>query len=837
MARHWNKYQFLAKVILNQKINVLSQQPPESGFRPMWKYLVRLILRNRLSNLIVILLITIFMGWQTTKVKMSYEMARMLPESDSTSIAYEEFKKLFGEDGSVMFIGLEDKDLYSLETFNDWYELSWKIRDIDGVEEVLSIGKIYTLLRNDSTGKLDFLPVIRKCPETQQQVDSLRDVILGLPFYRGLLYNDSSDVTMIMVTLDKNKLNTKSRVNLISDIKNLAEEFGKKHGKTMHYSGLPYIRTVTSKKIQDELYFFIALSLVIASTILLLFFRSFKAVLFTMLIVAITVVWVLGTIALFQYKITILTGILPPLLVVIVVENCIFLLNKYHNEYLLHGNKVKALARVVMRIGNANLLTNATTAVGFAAFIVTGNRILTEFGIIASINIMFAYLLSLFLIPIFFSYLPPPNTRHTRHMDRSLVSRIIGRVVSIVQVRRRLIYVFAALFVIAGIIGVMRLETTGNIVDDISRKDRLYKDLMFFEKHFKGVMPLEISIDTKTDNGVFADKGKTLYKIRRLHRLLEKDSVYATYLSRPISVVDGISFLYQAHKGGDEKYFVLPPPTQLSELNQYTSGLEGKNSNPFHSFIDSTNRITRVSIQMANIGTKEIKMITDSLRPQIDRIFPPDEYNVILTGTSVVFLKGSSYLVRNALMSLLLAIIVISLLMALLFTSARMIVISLLPNLLPQLMTAALMGYLGIPIKISTILIFSIALGISVDNAIHFLSRYRLQLKLNDWQIKPSVIAALSETGYSMIYSSVVLFFGFGIFILSSFGGTEVLGYLIPFTLLVALLSNLFLLPSLLLSLDKHITTKSFREPLLEIFDEEEDIELGELEIEEQDDN
>ncbi len=801
----------------------------------MWKYLVRHILRNRLGNLIAILLITVFMGWQTTRVKMSYELARMLPETDSTSIAYEEFKDLFGQDGSVMFVGLQDERIYNLEEFNDWYDLSWEIRQIDGVEEVLSIGKIYTLKKNDSTEMLDFLPVIPEKPQNQKVLDSLKAVILTLPFYDGLLYNNDNNVTMIMVTLDKVKLNTKSRVQLISDIKALIDVFGEKYDQEMHYSGLPYIRTITSKKIQDELYFFIILTLIIASTILFLFFRSVKAVFFTMLIVGITVIWVMGTISLFNYKITLLTGILPPLLVVIVVENCIFLLNKYHDEYRIHGNKVKALSRVVIRIGSANLLTNATTAVGFAAFIVTGNRMLTEFGVIASINILVAYVLSLFLIPIFFSYLPPPKSKHTKHLDKSFVAKIINQVVLIVQSRRRIIYILTIIFLIAAIYGISRLRTTGNIVDDISRKDKLYKDLMFFEKHFKGVMPLEISIDSKTSNGIFANKGKTLYKIKRLHRLLKRDSVFSQYLSRPLSLVDGISFLYQAHKGGDPKYYVLPPPTKLADLNQYTRGMDSTDKHPFRSFIDSTNRITRVSIQMANIGTKEISMITDRLRPEIDKIFPPDEYNVLLTGTSVVFLKGSSYLVKNLLTSLLLALLVISMLMALLFTSARMIIISLIPNLIPQLMTAALMGYLDIPIKPSTILIFSIALGISVDNAIHFLSRYRLQLKLNNWEIKASVLAALRETGYSMIYSSVVLFFGFGIFILSSFGGTEALGYLISFTLLIALLSNLFLLPSLLLSLDKYITTRSFREPLLEIFDEEDDIDLDELVIEEPD--
>jgi predicted RND superfamily exporter protein len=208
-----------------------------------------------------------------------------------------------------------------------------------------------------------------------------------------------------------------------------------------------------------------------------------------------------------------------------------------------------------------------------------------------------------------------------------------------------------------------------------------------------------------------------------------------------------------------------------------------------------------------------------------------------MTGTSVVFLKGTNFLIRNLFESLVLALVIIAILMAFLFTSWRMILISLIPNLIPQLMTAALMGYTGIPIKPSTILIFSIALGISVDNSIQYLSRYRLQLKHTNWDIPYSVISALKETGYSMIYSSTVLFFGFGIFVLSTFGGTQALGFLISFTLLVAGLLNLFILPSLLLTLDKWSTTRNFKEPLLEIFEEEDDIDVDNLELEKTEDN
>ena len=792
----------------------------------MWTYLVRIILRNRLGNLIIIALITAFMAYKCFDVQLSYEMAKMLPDSDSTSIEYNNFREKFGEDGSVLFVAIQDDKLFNLDEFNDWYDLTYRIKDIDGVEEVISIAKIYSLTKNDSLKKFDLNPIITEKPKTQKELDSLKNLIYSLQFYDGLLYNKKSNVTLMAITLDKDKLNTKSRVELIYDIKNTVDEFGKKYNIDVHYSGLPYIRTITTKKVEDELKFFVYMALLIASIILFIFFRSFKAVLFTMIIVGISVVWVLGTISLLDYKITILTGILPPLLIVIVVENCIFLLNKYHNEYKSHGNKVKALSRVVQRIGNANLLTNATTAAGFAAFIVTGNKILVEFGIVASINILIAFFLTLFLIPIFFSYLPPPKKRHIKHLEKSIVGKIIERVVYIVQNYRTVIYIIAAIIITIGIIGITRLKTTGNIVDDIPHKDPLYVDLMFLEKHFNGVMPLEITIDTKKKRGVM--KLSTIKKIDKLQEVL------ASYpeLSKPLSIAEVIKFSKQAFYNGNEKMYSLPNNQEKNFILSYIPKLESRKKTILNSFIDTNLQVTRISVQMANIGTKDIKRIKDELKPKIDSIFPPSRYDVIITGTSVVFLKGSNYLVKNLMTSLLLALIVISLLMALLFTSARMIGISLIPNLIPQIMTAGMMGFLAISIKPSTILIFSIALGISVDNAIHFLSRYRLQLKLNNWNIKESAIAALRETGYSMIYSSVVLFFGFGIFTLSSFGGTEAMGYLIAFTLVVALLSNLFILPSLILTLDKRITTKRFKEPLLEIFDEEEDIDLDELEIE-----
>jgi len=208
----------------------------------------------------------------------------------------------------------------------------------------------------------------------------------------------------------------------------------------------------------------------------------------------------------------------------------------------------------------------------------------------------------------------------------------------------------------------------------------------------------------------------------------------------------------------------------------------------------------------------------------ITKEFPAERYNVFMTGKALLFLKGTKYLVKNLLLSLALAIGLISLFMAYLFRSYKMVIISLVPNLLPLVITAGVMGFLGVPIKPSTILVFSIAFGISVDDTIHFLAKYRQELATHRWHIKRSVYAALRETGVSMFYTSIVLFFGFSVFIISDFGGTKALGGLVSATLLFAMLSNLILLPSLLLSLERSIANKQvLKKPQIDILPQDED--------------
>lgn len=805
----------------------------------MWFKFSRIILRNRLLFLIIIGLITLFMGYRTQYVHMSYHLAQMLPETDSTYIEYQNFKKVFGKDGNIIVVGINDPKLFEIDNFNAWYDLTHNIKNlqvnfvqgkkdtlVNGVIEALSVANVYTLKRNKAEKRFDFEQIIKQKPKTQNELDSLKEVLFAQNFYNGYLFRDSSASTLIAITIDTMVLDSKFRDVLFGKIDGEVAHFEELTGINIHKSGLPYIRANSTTKVKKEIQLFLLLSIIITSLILYLFFRSFKATLYAMLVVCVGVVWSVGIQSLFGYEITILTGLIPPLIVVIGIPNCVFLLNKYHSEYKNHGNQIKALSRVIQKIGNAIFLTNTTTALGFATFIFTKSSILIEFGVLAAIDIFVVFILSILIIPIVFSFLKPPKSRHTKHLENKLVVKIVDALEYLVKFKRKLVYAVTIIILALSIYGISLITTTGNIIDDLPKNDPIVEDLLFFEESFNGVMPFEVVIDTKKKNGVFAENGKVLYKIQTLQKEFAKHKEF----SKPLSIVEAIKFSYQAYKKGRSKFYILPPATELKKLKKYVQNDTRKNK--FSSFIDDDSKITRISFQIADVGTKEMDALILKLQPKIDEIFPPQEYKVTLTGTSVTFLKGTNYLVENLLTSLILAIILIASLMSVLFSSVRMVLVSLLPNLLPLITTAGLMGFFGIPIKPSTILIFSIAFGISVDDTIHFLAKYRQELKHRKWNIKESVYLALRETGVSMIYTSIVLFFGFGVFTVSSFGGTVALGILVSITLLFAMLADLVLLPSLLLSLDKALTTKAFKkEPLIEILDEEEDIDIEELEV------
>lgn len=793
--------------------NTLMKKKLKVGF---WEFVARIVLKNRIVILGVIVFITLFLALQWKNIQFSFTEANLLPDNHIINKEYNAFLEKFGEEGNLIVVGVKDDAFFTPKAFAAWTKLMSELKAQKEVDLIISISDLKKLQKNESLQTFELVPFVDQSQTVNKAyLDTIKkDLFQNMPFYEGLLFNKKNGTIRSAIYLDKKIVNTAHRKDyIVNDFIPKIKAFEEETGIDLRVSGMPYIRTLNAMSIMNEISLFIGVSLLLTSMIFFFFFRSYRATLIAIIIVIIGVMWTFGLLGLFHYQITVLTALVPTLVIVIGIPNCIFLTNKYQQEYVAHGNKARALQRVITKVGTATLMTNLTTAAGFATFIITNSELLKEFGIISSLSIVALFFLCLIIIPIYYSYQPVPKEKHLRHLSRNYTKVFMAWIEKMVKYNRRHVYLVAIFLFLVSSIGALKIKTSGSLIEDMPKNTGFYQDILFFEQEFDGIMPLEITIDTKRKKGVM--KLSTLRKMDELQETIEE----IPELSKPISILNLVKYSKQAYYNGNPEYYDLPTSQEQSFILGYAkNATKNTQNNIMKSYVDSTGQVARITTFMRDIGTGNMAKIENKLWTKINKIFPSDRYKVVMTGKALVFEKGTKYLLDNLLMSLLFAVFLISLLMVFMFRSFKMVVVSLIPNLLPLMITAGLMGYFGIPLKPSTILVFSIAFGLSVDDTIHFLAQYRQELTRNNWKIKKSVFATIRESGLSMFYTSVVLFSGFSVFMLSDFGGTVALGGLIAITLAFGMLSNLMLLPCLVLTLNKSLTNKQeFIEPKIDV--------------------
>lgn len=784
-----------------------------------WNWIGIHILKFKIAILAILFLATAWLGFTASQIQLSYELAKILPQSDEQFQLYESFKKKYGEDGNVMVIGLENPNLFKTTEFDAWNQLFTEIKKESGIKSILALPNLPVVYLDESGKTFKTRPLYAGTKKSRQvELDTLKSHLGKLPIYQNFLFTEDLRIHLMLITLDQKTINNKNRITLVKRIKQLGQNYTTNTHNQLHYSGMPFIRTEYTSQVTNELVLFLLLAIAVTSLILYYFFRSIQVVFFALIVILIGIVASLATIVLFGFKITLLSGLIPPLIVVIGVPNVIFLLNKYHETYAITKDKEASLITSASTIGRTLFLANLTTSIGFGVFAFTGSALLVEFGIVASMNVMFTFLLSLLLIPIFFSYLAPPKSKDLAHFESKRINRFLTRVEFWVFERRKLIYSIIGGLLVISLYGVSKIEAVGFIVDDLPRENAIYTDLKFIETHFKGVMPFEISIDAHESGRALSPE--ILAKIKRTEKLI---GIHPEF-TQGISLLTATKYLYQVYRGGDPKYFTLPGIDELSKLKDFQGSLQGK-QNMFAGFLDRDKRFTRISFQMADIGTVKTKKLYEELQPKIDTIFRTDSetgeilpatdkraYDAKITGNSVIYAFQTAYLQTNLIESTITAIILICILMALLFRSWKMVIISTIPSLIPLIITAGLMGFFHIALKPSTILIFSIAFGISSDGTIYFLTRYKEEWLKNSNNVAKAIQITIQKTGVSMFYTAMILFFGFFIFTASTFKGTQALGILVSITLLMAMICNLILLPAFLMGMNKKETNSIIEE-------------------------
>jgi hypothetical protein len=801
----------------------------------MWESIARLVLQFRLYLLILLLSATAYMGYRASRVKLSYDFTRTIPTDNPKYQAYQEFRQKFGEDGNLLVIGVTTDKLFRKAVFTDYIAMTEALKRIPGVDDVLGVSSAINLVRDSLTQKPRAVPIFSAHPSTQAEIDSSKAIFLGLPFYQGLLYNPKTLTWLTAVHVNKEVINSARRIVTVNAITATVDSFGRHNNLDMHYSGLPLIRTKMATKVAKETTWFLLGSVLLSAIILLLFFRSISTMLLSLSVVIIGVIFSLGTMDWLGYKITLLNALTPSLVVVIGIPNCIYFLNKYHTAYRDTGDKYEALVVMIGRMGVVTLFCNLTAAIGFGVFALTRSAILNEFGVVAGINIMLLFFISFILIPVVLSYLPPPRQRHTRYLENRWLAAILKRLEIWTLHHQRPIYAVTTIVLALSIAGMFRLQSEGFIVDDLPKKDPIYTDLKYFETNFKGVMPLEIIIDTKRKKGLRIYLLPTLQKVDQLSQYITAQPDMA----RPLSLAEGLKFVRQSYYGGDSASYAVPNQFDMPFLSSYLEGPPNTtppNTTPpngtpaptikknaltqlLKSFVDSNQQELRISVNMADVGSRRLPLILDSLQKRSASLFDSSKYKVTFTGSSVTFLEGSSFIIKGLKDSIQWAFLLIAACMLLLFRSLRILICSLVPNIIPLIVTAGIMGWAGVRLKPSTVIIFSIALGVAIDITIRFLVNYKQELERQQkaqtdsatsttGTIPPvdpqqTVIDTINKTGISILYTSLVLIAGFVIFCFSDFGGILALGWLTSITLVIATVTNLVFLPALLLTLTK----------------------------------
>ncbi len=789
----------------------------------MWTKLAHIVLKNRLALIILIGCITVFMGYKAKDVQFTYSFFTPVPDDDTDMMFFSQFKSEFGEDANIVAIGVKDSALYTPQNFRRYKYLSDELAAIDGVIEVVSIPLFKQLNKDTQNKKFTVEPVFEEIPDDQATLDSLLTVANDQKFYSDQIINQENGATFILISISKEVLNTKDRDQVIKDIEHVAKAFEESTNIELRYVGLPYIRTEVNGSVKQELIMFLFLSIVVTALILLFFFRSWDAVVFPLIIIIVIVIWSMGTLGIFGYEITILTGLLPPVIVVIGIPNSVYLLNRYHQQINKHGNKAFALSHVIRKIGIVALITNSTTAVGFFVLLFTGIKDLQEFGLVAGLNIMATFLVSIILIPAVFSYLPKPNGKQLKHLKFKTLDFALTSLDLLVHRHRYRVFVVTGILLVFALVGVTRLRAVTFIVDDVPKDSQVKKDLAFFEENFSGIMPLEIVVDAGKKKGIL--RQGFLNKVSELEEYLYQQHV----ISKPVSILSMLKASRQAFYNNNPSYYSLPTRADRNFILRYLSNDENEGS-IIKSFVDEDQSKMRISLKVADIGSIRLDSLIDNVvNAKIGELFNDTDISAKATGTTLLFVKGNKFLVQNLRRSLILAFVVIAIIMGILFRSPKMIAISLIPNLVPLIVIAGLMGYFDVALRPSTVLIFSVVFGISVDDSIHFLAKYRQELFANNFFVPLAISKSIRETGASMIYTSVILFAGFIIFSGSEFISTTMLGVLTSTTLLIAMFANLIVLPALLMVFDDGKRKRDSHPPIEqyeEFYQEDEDEEI-----------
>ena len=720
------------------------------------------ILSYPITILLSIGIITILFGYiafySPQKLRVDFSLEQMFPEKDVDRDKYINFINEFSREDDIAIYIYETDSIFSSKSLIQIAEISSEIELLNGVETVLSLGNL-------DNGRL-----------LEEKLD-IKNWLNNHPIYSQGLISKNGKMGSIIINLTDDINDHDSRELTISEIGGLLNQYTE---YIWHGSGIPVMRTSYIHFVNKERSIFLPIAFIVVTIVLLILFRQIKCVILPLIAIGVTLIWVAGIMSLLNISINVVSYLVFNLLMIIGVSDAIHILIKYHENLNNNFTKDQSLIKVIREIGAALFLTSFTTAIGFFSLMLTNINITKEFGFMIGVGVILLFILTIIIIPAILSLIDIPDRKHIKRLILGEKFHAAESINNLNQTHPKKILTISLIFFVITILGLFKMDYDSTIMDDLKPGNKLYDDMEFVEKHFGGTLPLEVVINFKTENNALLKEN--LLKVDEFKlRLGEIDEIGTI-----ISYTDYLKIINEEFGVGRR---ILP-----ENINEALS-LIYLLDNPIN-LLNVNNSKGRITSRISNITTSRGESLKEEITLLSKNIFDNDT-EILITGSTLLALKTNRHLVKNLTFSFLIASSIIFLSMVFLFRSKRLALLSILPNILPLMVAGALMGYLGIKLRPSTAMTFSIALGIAVDDTIHFLSRFRKEYKIyKDYEV--AIKVTLLTTGKAIINTTIILGLGFIVFIFSQFVPNHEFGILATIILVIALAGSMTLLPVLI---------------------------------------
>ncbi|MBW7866714.1 MAG: MMPL family transporter [Brumimicrobium sp.] len=727
----------------------------------------------------VVLLVTVFFGLQIPKTKLDYNFESFFPKEDSSTFFFENYRQHFQSDNDFLLVCIErKKGIFDSDFLTEIQKLTQEIQLLDHVTYTRAITseKEYFI---SSFGQVSQRPYI----DSNLILDST--LIYSHRELINNLVNKEGNALTIFVKHNDYLSKAKSD-KLVEELQSLLNKYD---FEKVRVAGRAIGQQYYLKTMQHELVLFIGIGFLLVLIYLLFTFKSIWGMLLPQLVLIGSITWIYGWLAFTNQPINILLIVLPPILLVVSMSDAIHLISKYLDLKRSGKEKLSAIQTTIREIGKATFLTSLTTAIGFLSLVFIDVKPIRDFGLYSGIAVMIAFLITYLVLPSLLTLTKTPS-RLIESSSESWYMRLHFLFYATLK-KRKLILISGSIMLLISIVGVFFVKNDSFIMDNISPKSELKKDFLYFDQHFGGIRPFELAIQVKPNQNIW--EKETLEQLEKLEDYLHFQ--YGVVVNS--SLIQTISILNRGSHGGEKEFYTLP--SQQKEINNFKQLIKIKDQGKFvRSFLDTTETLTRISGRIPDWGSHLVQSKNNELHMFIQEAGINNYLTVTPTGSAELLDVSTSFMSRKLLESLLFALVIVSVCMGLLFKSFKMLFISLIPNIIPLLITLGFMGIMGIPLNITTALVFTISFGIAVDNTIHFLNYYKLELakgRTPGYALRN----AYFKVGKAILLASFLLICGFSIVSFSAFTAISYLGILATLTLFIALLADLILLPLLLI--------------------------------------